>query len=172
MDVQGYDEGKAEPCKYPSLVLRLKLRNISGDVTFQPMDTYFDRKWPVKGSAGPPPLTMLELAGPGRPTPLFRRARPSSTWPPCTPKSGGDPPEWVQDDNDTKALNPGEEMETFVCTDGDDKATAEAVDNHRGKLLWRVHLRRGLVKLDEHRYVPVSSVIGVEFTDDDYRKSS
>ena len=44
---------------YPSLVLNLKLRNVSDNVVFQPMDTYFDRKWMRKGDQ--PPLTILEL---------------------------------------------------------------------------------------------------------------
>ncbi len=78
-------------------------------------------------------------------------------------------------------LYPGEEKEFFVCTNGgggtnidrdDDNrasAAADAVQNYHGKLLWRVHLRRGIVVVDDHRYVPVSTVIGVEFTDHDYR---
>ena len=75
-----------------------------------------------------------------------------------------------------QVLSPGEEKEFFVCTDGGLKAgdkgkdAFEAFDNYHGKLLWRVHLRRGVVILDEHRFVPASTVIGVEFTDADYRK--
>ena len=164
--VQGYN---AQECEYPSLVLRLKLRNVSEDVSFQPMDRYFDRKWKGKGES--PPLTILELVSPNGVTRLFGGPAVFH-FPLRNPNGGGDAPQWVQGANDDTVLNPGEEMETFVCTDGHDKAAAEAVDNHHGKLLWRVHLRRGVVKLDAHRYVPVSSVIGVEFTDDDYRKSS
>ena len=63
-------------------------------------------------------------------------------------------------------------MDTFVCTDGDDKSAVDAVENYHGKLMWRVHLRRGIITVDADQLVPVSSVIGVEFTDDDYRKSS
>ena len=163
--VQGY---KPQECRYQSLVLRLKLRNVSGDVTFQPMDTYFDRRW-KKGDA--PPLTFLELEGPNHPRRFF--GGPAEFHMELLhANSGGDPPQWIEGARRDQVLGPGEEMETFVCTDGDDKAAKDAIENYRGKLLWRVHVRRGLVKLDPHRYVPVSTVVGVEFTDDDYRKSS
>ena len=64
--VQGYN---AQDCQYPSLVLHLRLRNVSNDVSFQPMDRYFDRKWKGKGES--PPLTILELISPDRTTRLF-----------------------------------------------------------------------------------------------------
>ncbi len=168
---------KPQPCPYPSLVLTLKLRNVSDNVIFQPMDPYFDRRWePKKGDA--PPLTILEMPGKGKEQFLF--GGPANYQPP--PKS----PEWVVrpergadlGDTSRQILNPGEEKQFFVCTDGgvkpDDKGkdAAEAIDEYRGKLLWRVHLRRGLVVVNPRRYVPVSTVIGVEFTDEDYRKSS
>ena len=164
VDVQGYD--KPEPCLYPSLVLHLKLRNTSKDVVFQPMDVYFDRKW--KGKGEPPPLTLLELQGETHPTRFF--GGPAEFhMAPLTARSNTDPPQAVHGDHNTTVLNPGETMETFVATDGQDKAAADAIYRYRGKLQWRVHLRRGIVKLDEHRCVPVSSVVGVDFTDDDYR---
>jgi hypothetical protein len=164
--VQGFN---AQECQYPSLVLHLKLRNVSDDVSFQPMDRYFARKWKGKGES--PPLTILELVSPNRTTRFF--GGPAEFhFPLLNPRGGGDPPQWVHGAHDDQVLNPGEEMETFVCTDGDDRNAIDAVEGHHGRLLWRVHLRRGLVKMDAHRFVPVSSVIGVEFTDDDYRKSS
>ena len=165
--VQGFN---AEPCKYPSLKLRLKLRNVSDNVTFQPMDTYFDRRWKGKGEA--PPLTILELVAPNHPPTRFFGG-PAEFHPPLLhANSGGDPPQWIEGAHRDQVLAPGEEMETFVCTDGDNRDATEAVGNHHGKFLWRIHVRRGIVKLDEHRYAPVSSVIGVEFTDDDFGKSS
>ena len=153
-----------EPCLYPSLVLHLKLHNISKDVAFQPMDVYFDRLW--KGKGEPPPLTILELQGESHPTRFF--GGPAKV-PPFNERTDTNRPESVHGDHFGAVLNPGEEMETFVATDGQDKAASEQINRYRGKLQWRVHLRRGIVKLDEHRYVPVSSVVGVDFTDDDYR---
>ena len=77
---------KPQPCPYPSLVLTLKLRNVSDNVVFQPMDPYFDRRWePKKGNA--PPLTILEMPGKGKEQFLF--GGPANYQPP--PKS----PEWV-----------------------------------------------------------------------------
>ncbi len=168
----------AEPCAYPSLVLTLKLRNVSDDVAFQPMDTLFDRYWDAKGD---PPLTILELLGKdppdffyGGPAEYRGKEKGGSDW---VVRPDKDPDLTNRDDE--VVLNPGDEKEFFVCTDGgkttkDKKArdTAEAIDNHHGKLLWRVHLRRGLEVVNANRYVPISTVIGVEFSDEDYRKSS
>jgi hypothetical protein len=165
--VQGYNP---EPCQYPSLVLHMKLRNISDNTVFQPMDTFFDRRW--KGAkSSVPPLTILELALSGGAPRFFFGGPADFHRPLLTAQSGGDPPQWVEGNHYSQVLNPGEEMDTFVCTDGDDKPTTEAVENHHGKLLWRVHLRRGIVPYNG-RLVPVSTVVGVEFTDEDYRKNS
>jgi hypothetical protein len=174
-------EWKPEPCTYPSLVLTLKLRNVSDNVVFQPMDPFFDRKWEPKGGAAPP-LTILELTEKdhanrflfGGPADYHKAAKGSS-------KGASDFVVRAKDaDSATnkteQVLSPGEEKEFFVCTDGGKgseqkgKDAFEAFDNYHGKLLWRVHLRRGLVIVDEHRCVPVSTVVGVEFTDADYRK--
>jgi hypothetical protein len=157
-----------EPGRAPSLALHLNLKNISNNVVFQPMDSYFDRKWMSK--AEQPPLTLLELSEPAGTIRFF--GGPAEYHPPPGKNSTARQPEEVEGAHISNVLRPGEEMETFVCTDGDDKAAVDAIENHRGKLLWRVHLRRGIITLDAHHLVPVSSVIGVEFTDDDYRKSS
>jgi phage FluMu protein Com len=158
-----------EPCRGPSLVLHLKLRNISSNIVFQPMDTFFNRKWMSKSEQ--PPLTILELVEAARTIRFF--GGPAEYHPPPPPNNiHASLPQEVEGDHASHVLRPGEEMETFVCTDGDDKAAVDAVENHHGKLLWRVHLRRGVITLDSHHLVPVSSVVGVEFTDDDYRKSS
>ena len=106
------------------------------------MDTYFDRRW--KSKAEQPPLTLLGAVSRRAAPFAFSAARPSSTRrrPPkaaATRRRGGRRRPLHQ------VLGPGEEMETFVCTDGDDKAAADAVENYHGKLLWRVHLRRGIV---------------------------
>ncbi len=158
-----------EACAAPSLVLHLKLKNISSNVVFQPMDVYFNRKWVSKGQQ--PPLTILELLdSSGRVVRFF--GGPAEYQPPLKNNSGAKPPEEVEGAHASEVLSPGKEMETFVCTDGDDKVSVDAIENYHGNLMWRVHLRRGIITVDAHHLAPVSSVIGVEFTDDDYRKSS
>jgi hypothetical protein len=159
---------RPEPCSAPSLVLHLKLRNISSNVVFQPMDTFFDRKWMSK--AEQPPLTILELLDPAHTVRFF--GGPAEYHPPPRNNSGAMPPQEVEGARSSHVLRPGEEMDTFVCTDGDDKNAVDAVENYHGKLMWRVHLRRGIITVDAHHLAPVSSVVGIEFTDDDYRKSS
>src|SRR5262249_53128687 len=55
--VEGY--ARPEPCPHESLVLHLRLRNVSAASTFTPLDNYFDRNW--KKGRGAPPLTLLEV---------------------------------------------------------------------------------------------------------------
>jgi hypothetical protein len=64
---------------------------------------------------------------------------------------------------DAPGLGPGAEMDTFVCTDGDDAAVLQELEKFQGKLLWRVQLRRGLVRVGQ-RDIPAAAVVGVEFT--------
>jgi DNA-directed RNA polymerase subunit RPC12/RpoP len=170
--VEGF--AQAEPCPHESLVLFLHLRNRSPKWAFTPLDNYFDRKWKPK-QGGSPPLTILEFGSEkvfGGPAAWFSRSSPKD----------GKRREWVQGRKnfDPEGLAPGEEMESLVCTDGSDPETAlhlfgragtRTGEPHRGKLLWRVHLRRGVI-LHQGREVPVTTVVGVEFTDKDYRKEA
>jgi DNA-directed RNA polymerase subunit RPC12/RpoP len=166
----GVGDGSNEPMRLDvlSLVLHLRVENVSTDESFQPLDRFFDRRW-REGSSTAPPLTLLE-AGPG-----LRFFGGPATWQPRRPASRdivaapefiylmrGDKP--VADPID-RPLGPGESSEVFVCTDGNDPRSA-ALLHHRGDFLWRVHLRRGLVRVSG-RDVPAAAVIGVAFTDRD-----
>jgi hypothetical protein len=147
---------RPEPCQYDSLVLHLHLRNVSSDLVFTPLDNYFDRCW--KDHKGVPPLTQLEV-GPKR---FFGG---SAVWTPAQSKDQRR--EWVEDRRPgTGELKPGEELETFVCTDGQDAGVLHAVTRYHGSMLWRVQLRRGLVNWRD-REVSATAVIGVEFSDRD-----
>jgi hypothetical protein len=136
-------------------VLRLHLRNVSADTTFTPLDNYFDRRW--QPGRGPPPLTVLEMGS------QRFYGGPAERGPP----GGAEPArrQWVEgrQEIDASGLAPGAEADTFVCTDGDDQKVLRELEKFEGKLLWRVQLRRGLVRLG-HREVPAAAVIGVEFT--------
>jgi hypothetical protein len=163
----GVGSGSAAPVRLngPSLVLHLRLENVSADETFQPLDRYFDRKW-RDGSSTPPPLTFLD-AGPGRQFyggPAEWRPRPSA-------RNIGALPEFIYlmgqnqeiEDPIDRPLAAGESTQVFVCTDGNDPRTAELA-GYRGNFLWRVHLRRGLVRV-LGRDVPAAAVVGVLFSD-------
>jgi hypothetical protein len=165
-DVEGKD--RPEDCQHDSLVLELRLRNVSDDNIFTPLDNYFDRRW--KQGEGAPPFTLIEagdqvfFGGPAR-------------W---LPRSGRAPDarrQWIEGRKnfDPEGLKPGAGSITKVASNGEDEEVAnfffggKNVRPYAGPLLWRVHLRRGLVSW-RGRQVPATAVIGVRFTDRDYRR--
>ena len=151
-----------EPCSGDSLVLYLDVKNLSSEYAFAPLDNYFDRSW---RSGARPPLTLLE-AGDGH-------------------RFYGGPADWyprgdrehararIEGRKDSpEVLQPGEEKEMFVCTDGSDpKAVSFLFGEGRkppyhGSFLWRVRVRRGLARVRDKDY-PCTAVIGVRFRDSD-----
>jgi hypothetical protein len=157
--VEGYP--RPEPCPHESLVLHLRLRNVSADSTFTPLDNFFDRNW--KAGRGAPPLTRLEIGphqfygGPAEWSPRRTTANARR--------------QWVEGRQDFEGagLGPGGETDTFVCTDGGDDKVIEELERSRGTMLWRVEVRRGLVRVGS-REVPAAAVIGVEFGATDVRR--
>ncbi len=83
--VQGWD--KPEPCRHPSLVLHLHLKNVSSDFSFAPLDNYFDRK-PVKGDVNP--FTRLDVGD----KPFY--GGPAPWYPPNLPASSNIKREWIE----------------------------------------------------------------------------
>lgn len=138
-----------EPAIDDSLVLYLRLRNVSADVAFCPTDPFFDRRWKGYSSSGEP-YTFLEL-GQQRfyGGPLF--------WRP------GIPPEEREtvEGQKYKVLMPGDELATLVCTDPEDHV-GQYLASYCGRLLWRVQVRRGLVRV-RGREVSATAVVGVSF---------
>jgi DNA-directed RNA polymerase subunit RPC12/RpoP len=164
----GTGTGLAEPEKLKelSLVLHLHLQNVSTDESFQPLDRYFDRKW-REGSPGAPPLTLLEAGkgqrfygGPAEWRPRHTLQRNNDAAAEFIYLLGSDKP--IEDPID-HTLDPGETADVFVCTDGNDPRSDELV--HRtGEFLWRVHVRRGLVRV-RGQDIPAAAVLGVAFND-------
>lgn len=161
---------KAEPCKEDSLILRLKLKNVSEDQSFCPLDYYFNRKWKEKSrNSYPPPFTLVQF-GTEKPEKSFFGG--PANWLPLAlagSKKSQSPRETVEDENLDKTLEPGDEMTAFLCTDGDD-ASAQAIFTHQGPMLWRLQVRRGLVPVGV-KEIPATSVIGVEFGATDIKQS-
>ncbi len=163
------ESARPEPCPHDSLVLYLNLKNLSPDYAFAPLDNYFDRYW-RPGLDLIPPLTLLEVGN------KYRCYGGPAHWYPR-----GDPAnrrEWVQGRRDQgDFLQPGEEKEMFVCTDGDDAEAAavlfgaESGEGYHGSFLWRVRVRRGLVRFGNKAY-SATAVIGVRFNDSDIRQAA
>jgi len=141
-----------------SLVLTMRLRNVSHDVYFTPTDPVFDRNW--KGELGTTrPYTLLDIGG-------VRFFGGPIKW---SPRSGlgkaraGDPREYVKgQEHDNQILKPGEERISIFSTDPDNREVLQALKSYQGPLVWRVHLRRGLVQVDD-REVSATAVVGVVF---------
>ncbi|MBA4062654.1 MAG: hypothetical protein C0501_02895 [Isosphaera sp.] len=151
-----FAEGKGDgpPVKAGSpghaLVLRLKVRNASDDLTFCPLDPAFNRKTVTTDDR---PLTRLVVGGEtfaGGPVAWpFRASRQFEQ----------------EQKDDAIPLGPGEAREYVVCSPADPKVIA-AVRAAKGPVLWRVQVRRGPVVFRD-REVPVTAVVGVEFRKED-----
>src|SRR5579884_2782360 len=161
------ESSKPEPCKHDSLVLYLDLKNLSTEYAFAPLDNYFDRYW-RPGMDMIPPLTLLEVGD-------YRCYGGPAHWYPRGDRANRR--EWVKGRRDqAEFLQPGEEKEMFVCTDGEDDTAAALLcsdqpgEGYHGRLLWRVRVRRGLVRFQGKDY-SATAVIGVRFTDSDIRQA-
>jgi hypothetical protein len=157
--------GFTKPDRIETVKLRLHLKNVSRDTAFYPMDCYFDRKWKEGPRSGPPPLTVL-LAGDdlhlfGGPAAWNREQ--------VTQEKNPERRNYVVDNHYDTELKPGEEMDTFVCVDGNSPKFDELLA-YKGKMVWHVHVRRGCVPWKGHDY-PATAVFGVEFTDEDIRRT-
>jgi hypothetical protein len=147
----------AETSRTPALVLHLRLENVSEDVVFAPTDPAFDRRWKEGASSrSERPYTFLEVGD-------RRFYGGPLSW---KPRSDGAPRETVEGQSHRR-LGPGEVLETFLTTDPEEPVQ-QSVAGHRGPLLWRVHVRRGLVPVGR-REVSSTAVVGVEFRPEEIR---
>lgn len=158
---------KPELSEHEALVLHLQLKNVSKDVEFRATDVAFDHIW--KDGTNPPaamPYTYLELStgkrycGPFKWNPGLNKNLPGHA-------AGSE--EYIEgQEQDNKVLGPGEEIKTAVLTDPVD-LVPNALRNQRGKMLWRVQLRRGIVHYKDRDF-STSAVIGVLFDKEDIVK--
>ncbi|HEY1381753.1 MAG TPA: hypothetical protein VGF55_33450, partial [Gemmataceae bacterium] len=154
------EKGRPETKKVPvkdTLVLHVRLTNVSPDLTFYPTDPYFDRR---PKHANDRPYMLVDVGG----TKFYGGLVEYVTEPGNTERT------WLegqQDDN--KPLGPGESRETVFVTRPRD-AVFDAVQKAKAPAVWRVQVRRGLVPF-EGREVPVSAVVGVAFTAADVKRA-
>jgi hypothetical protein len=157
---------RPEPRPADSLVLYLNMKNLSSEYAFAPLDNYFDRYW--RGQGQVPPLTQLEVGD------KYRFYGGPAHWYPRGDKDNRR--EWIKGRKgfEPDLLQPGEEREFFVCTDGGDakgvlnlfgESDGEQVrPAYHGAFLWRIRVRRGLVQINDKQY-SATAVVGVKFTD-------
>lgn len=152
-----------------SVKLYLRIKNVSKDLEFCPLDRYFSRYWVDKKERGirwispQPPYTYLELGGQrfyGGPhgfydTELDQRNEYNYI------------NEHVLGQDLDHKLKPGEQHDFYICTDPENERLSGALEaNPDREVTWRVHLRRGTVDVDGLR-VPCAAVIGVVFKPSD-----
>lgn len=162
---------KPEQEKEPSLVLFLHLRNLSEASIFKPMDRFFDRQWKADWKTNPPPkeeqvevkhpYTYLQLEEGGKrfvggPFPFGKNVKRETA---LIRDQGKE----LSQEFHKGELGPHQELTTFICTDPKDKV-AKTLEGYSGQLLWRIQLRRGLVKVKDN-YKSSTAVIGVEFSE-------
>jgi hypothetical protein len=140
-----------------TLVLHLRLKNVSPDLTFYPTDPYFDRR---PKYAADKPYTLVEVGD----KKFFGGLIAFET------ESGPYERSWVEgQESDNQPLKPGEARETVVVTRPRDEVF-DAVQKAKGRAVWRVQVRRGLVPFHGQE-VPVTAVVGVEFTAADVQQA-
>jgi hypothetical protein len=151
-----------------SLVLHVTLKNVSNDWCWYPTDPAFERTWNEKKNVvTDKPYMFLDLVD--KKEPENRRFYGSAfDWPQI--KQGGIAPrkEYVEGQEEhEKLLCPGEEMKTVFFTNPADDIP-EHLATYNGKLIWRIHLRRGVIKLND-RLVSTTGVVGVKFSKDEIK---
>jgi hypothetical protein len=163
-----------ELSEHEALVLQLQFKNVSQDVEFRPADIAFDYKWRDGMDAqATMPYTFLELSNAKRYCGAF-------VWRPAVnrnqPAHAAGSHEYIEGQEEaSKILQPGESSKTVIFTLGigdrpdPGQTIGSALKAHRGPLLWRVHLRRGIVNYKERDY-STTAVIGVEFNKEDIVK--
>jgi hypothetical protein len=144
--------GKLGPLPGTALVLRLRVKNTSDDLSFCPLDPAFNRR--TVNPDADRPLTRLVVGGDtffGGPV----------SW----PFRDGRRQFEEEQEGDAAPLGPGESREYMVCSPAEPKLLA-AVRAATGPVVWRVQVRRGLIPFRD-REVPVTAVVGVEFRKED-----
>jgi hypothetical protein len=143
--------GQMESLLPPAIVMSLRITNRSSTDAVHPMDPAFTRR---ATREDPYPATRLIVD---------RHQKPfyggAIEWPfhaSITRKYE------AAQVNDSQLLTPGESRDYVVFTDAD-SAILHAVQQANGPFFWRIQVRRGRIEY-RGRDIPVTAIIGVEFT--------
>jgi hypothetical protein len=143
-----------EATRDQAVVLTLKIRNTSDDLTLYPMDPAFTRVF--TGTTGEArPGTSLEVG-----KQVYRGGAIAWPWSDKIAREYE-----AAQEGDATPLKPKETREYVVFTAADPKIVRE-VKGTGEPLLWRVQVRRGLISVGG-KDVPVTAIIGVEFRSSD-----
>jgi len=148
------NEKRTENSSAPAIVLKLRIRNASDDLTIHPLDPAFNRKIPGTERIGTG-LAVGKTTYWGGAIVWPFDARVSRKY------------EAAQEAEATP-LKPGESREYVVFTDANSRVV-KAVRETKEPLLWRVHVRRGRINFDG-KEIPVTAIIGVEFKASDVKE--
>ena len=141
-----------------ALTLHLRIRNVSSKLSICPTDPMYDRRFNPEFSTAKP-YTLIEVAD-----------RKFYGGPIDQLNLGALLRAYVEgQENDDKPLAPGEERVTVTCSDPTKPEIVTAAQGFNGTMVWRVQVRRGVVSFHGEE-VPVTAVVGVEFTAADIKK--
>jgi hypothetical protein len=135
-----------------TLVLMLRIKNISTDVLFYPMDPYFDRR--PKDGDRTLPFTLIDAGG----KKYFGGMISYET------DRGEIEREWLDGRQaDGLPLQPGQSRDVVLVTrPAYATEIRDALRTQGGEAVWRVHVRRGLYEFNGQEFA-VAAVVGVRF---------
>lgn len=149
-----------------AIVVTLEVTNTSKDVMFGPNDLFYNRKCTTP-TAPDRPYTSLEVGKNrffGGPCKYVPKAANRPGW------REKDPREFIRGSEYNTDLMPGKKLTMIVCTDPENTDVVQLVDAHNGPMIYRIQLRRGLLKVGD-REGTVTTVIGVEFNKNEILKN-
>jgi hypothetical protein len=149
-------KGKDEPTAVgvpDTLVMTLRIKNISPDVLIYPMDPYFDRR--PQDDERALPYTLIEVNGKAYFGGIIS----------YEPDRGSIEREYLAGrETDNLPLQPGESRDVVIVTRPSYANTImDALRNGGTEAIWRVHVRRGFYEFNEQEY-SVAAVVGVRFS--------
>lgn len=158
-----------------ALKLHLRFENVSENLAFSPLDSYFVRRWPAKKreieNEGAymhtkyPPFTFMEI-GSGKNLKRFYGG-PTGWSDEEGRRKLRQVREFIVGQDINREVLPGKDLPTYIASDPEDPKWLAALKKlgKKDPILWRIRVRRGGVMVDGS-LKSATAVIGVEFTAD------